>query len=61
MRVIKSEEELEKMRKAAELADYAIEVGCDEIAEGKTEMEILNAIESAIKEKGYAMALIQWY
>ena len=56
MRVIKSEDELVKMRKAAELADYAIQVGCDEIAEGKTELEVLNAIESAIKAKGYAMS-----
>ena len=41
----KIEEELVNMRKAAELADYAIEVGCKEIAEGKTELEILKAIE----------------
>ncbi|QUG42347.1 aminopeptidase P family protein [Psychrobacillus sp. INOP01] len=54
LRVIKSEEELVNMRKAAELADYAIEVGCKEIAEGKTELEILNAIELAVKEKGAA-------
>ena len=54
LRVIKSEDELENMRKAAELADYAIEVGCKEIAEGKTELEILNAIELAVKEKGAA-------
>ncbi|MEI4769281.1 Xaa-Pro peptidase family protein [Psychrobacillus sp. FJAT-51614] len=52
LRVIKTEDELVNMRKAAELADFAIEVGCKEIAEGKTELEILNAIESAVKEKG---------
>lgn len=52
LRVIKTEDELVNMRKAAELADFAIEVGCKEIAEGKTELEILNAIENAIKEKG---------
>lgn len=56
MRVIKDESELEKMREAARLADYAIEVGCKEIAEGKTEMEILTAIENAIKEKGCSMS-----
>lgn len=56
MRVIKTEDELVKLRKAAELADYAIQVGCDAIAEGKTEMEILNEIESAIKAKGFAMS-----
>ena len=52
MRNIKSEEELEKLRKAAALADYAIEVGCKEIAEGKTELEILMAIEFEMKKKG---------
>lgn len=56
LRILKDEAELEKLRKAAQLADYAIQVGCDAIAEGKTEMEILNTIESAIKAKGYAMS-----
>ena len=50
--VIKSEDELDNLRKAAELADYAIEVGCREIAEGKTELEILMAIEFEMKKKG---------
>ncbi len=52
MRVIKDEDELIHLRKAAELADYAIEVGCREIAEGKTELEILTAIELEMKKKG---------
>lgn len=52
MRNIKDETELEKLRKAAELADYAIEVGCREIAEGKSELEILTAIEFEMKKKG---------
>lgn len=52
MRVIKDEEELAYLRKAAELADYAIEVGCNEIAEGKTELEIQMAIEFEMKKKG---------
>ncbi|QUW22709.1 aminopeptidase P family protein [Sporosarcina sp. Marseille-Q4063] len=52
MRVIKNEEELANLRIAAELADYAIEVGCREIAEGKTELEILMAIEFEMKKKG---------
>ena len=56
LRICKDEEELVKLRKAAQLADYAIQVGCDAIAEGKTEMEILNTIESAIKAKGHAMS-----
>lgn len=52
LRVIKTEAELVNMRKAAALADYAIEVGCKELAEGKTELEILTAIELAVKDKG---------
>ncbi|MCM3387468.1 Xaa-Pro peptidase family protein [Ureibacillus chungkukjangi] len=56
MRVIKDEIEIEKMREAARLADYAIEVGCKEIAEGKTEMEILTAVENAIQAKGCKMS-----
>lgn len=52
MRVIKDQNELAYLRKAAELADYAIEVGCREIAEGKTELEILTAIELELKKKG---------
>lgn len=55
-RVIKDENELKKMRKAAELADYAIEIGVKEIAEGKTELEIVQKIESTIKAKGYSMS-----
>lgn len=52
MRVIKDESELVHLRKAAELADYAVEVGCREIAEGKTELEVLMAIEFELKKKG---------
>ena len=51
-RLIKSDEELTHLRKAAELADYAIEVGSNEIAEGKTELEIVQAVEQAVKKKG---------
>lgn len=52
MRKIKSEDELVKLRKAAELADHAIEIGCKEIAEGKSELEILMAIEFEMKRMG---------
>lgn len=51
-RLIKSEEELSYLRKAAELADYAIAVGCKEIKEGRTELEIMQAVEQAVKQKG---------
>ncbi|MEK4284398.1 MULTISPECIES: M24 family metallopeptidase [unclassified Ureibacillus] len=56
LRVIKDKEELDKLRKAAELADYAIDVGVKAIKEGITELEIVHIIESAIKEKGYSMS-----
>lgn len=56
MRVIKSEAELEIMRRAAAMADFAIQVGVDALKEGKTEMDVLNEIESAVKAKGYAMS-----
>lgn len=52
MRVIKDEKELENLRIAAKFADKAIEVGCSEIAEGKTELEILMAIEFEMKKQG---------
>lgn len=54
MRVVKDDSELAILRQAAEYADYAIEVGVSEIAEGKTELEILTAIELALKKKGIA-------
>lgn len=56
MRVVKSETELAIMRRAAEMADFAIEVGVHALKEGKTEMDVLNEIESAVKAKGYAMS-----
>ncbi|MGD6943469.1 M24 family metallopeptidase [Cytobacillus gottheilii] len=52
LRMVKDEQELEIIREACALADYAIEVGCSEIAEGKTELDVLAAIEYALKKKG---------
>lgn len=52
MRMIKSEDEMVKIREACRLADKAIEVGVSEIREGKTEMEILAAIEFEMKKIG---------
>ncbi|KIL46318.1 M24 family metallopeptidase [Jeotgalibacillus campisalis] len=52
LRVVKSQDELVLLRKAAELADFAIETACSELAEGKTELEILAAIEFELKRKG---------
>ncbi|MFT7720690.1 UNVERIFIED_CONTAM: M24 family metallopeptidase, partial [Salmonella enterica subsp. enterica serovar Enteritidis] len=52
MRVIKTADEIAIMKEAAELADYAIQIGVNEIAEGKTELEIIAKIEYELKKKG---------
>lgn len=52
LRMIKEAEELKIIEEACALADYAVEVGVSEIKEGKTELEILSAIEYALKKKG---------
>lgn len=52
LRMLKTPDELAKIKEACKWADFAIEVGCNEIAEGKSEMEILAAIEYELKKKG---------
>lgn len=52
LRLIKDETEIAAIRKACEYADYAIQVGISEIKEGKTELEVLAAIEFEMKKKG---------
>ncbi|CAH0346216.1 Xaa-Pro peptidase family protein [Bacillus sp. CECT 9360] len=52
LRMIKTDKEMTKIREACRLADFAIEVGANEISEGKTEMEILAAIEFELKKAG---------
>jgi Xaa-Pro dipeptidase len=52
LRMIKDAKELKIIEEACELADYAIEVGCSEIKEGRTELDVLNAVEYALKKKG---------
>jgi Xaa-Pro dipeptidase len=52
LRMIKNAKELKIIEEACALADYAIEVGCSEIKEGRTELEVLNAVEYALKQKG---------
>ncbi|MEK4222767.1 Xaa-Pro peptidase family protein [Bacillus sp. FSL W8-0116] len=52
LRMIKDVEEIQLMRKAAEYADYAVQVGVSELKEGKTELEIIAAIEYELKKKG---------
>ncbi|MDP4104959.1 MAG: Xaa-Pro peptidase family protein [Bacillota bacterium] len=52
LRMIKDQNELKTIEEACALADYAVEVGVSEIKEGKTELEILSAIEFSLKKKG---------
>ena len=52
LRMIKDEKELSIIREACKLADFAIEIGVNEITEGKTEMDVLAAIEYELKRKG---------
>jgi Xaa-Pro dipeptidase len=52
LRMIKDEKELAKLREACELADFAIQAGVEEIKEGKTELEVLAAVEYVLKKRG---------
>lgn len=52
MRMIKEDHELQIIREACALTDFAIETGCAEIQEGKTELDVLAAVEYALKKKG---------
>ncbi|MDQ0214995.1 Xaa-Pro dipeptidase [Oikeobacillus pervagus] len=54
LRMIKDEHELNLLRKAAEYADLAVQAGVNEITEGKSELEILAAIEFEMKKQGIA-------
>ncbi|MFC4801075.1 M24 family metallopeptidase [Neobacillus sp. GCM10023253] len=52
LRMIKDAEELKSIEEACALADYAVQFGASEIKEGKTELDVLNALEYALKQKG---------
>lgn len=52
LRMIKDAKELKIIEEACALADYAVEFGASEIKEGKTELDVLNALEYALKKKG---------
>ncbi|WRP04642.1 Xaa-Pro peptidase family protein [Rossellomorea aquimaris] len=52
MRVVKDEGEIAIMRRAAEMADFGVEVGVSALQEGITEMEVLAKIEYELKKKG---------
>ncbi|HBZ11367.1 MAG TPA: aminopeptidase P family protein [Bacillus bacterium] len=56
LRLVKDEQEIQLIKKACELADFAVEVGVNELAEGKTELDIIAAIEYEIKKKGAGMS-----
>lgn len=52
LRLIKDETEISILREAAKLADFGVEVGVHALSEGKTELEIIAAIEYELKKKG---------
>lgn len=52
LRVIKSEEEYELLKKAAELADYGVQTGINALREGISELEVIAKIEYELKKHG---------
>lgn len=52
LRNIKSDSEIEKIKKACELADKCIEIGVSFLKEGVTERQVVNHIEYEIKAYG---------
>jgi len=52
LRLIKDEQEMKRMRQAAELADRAIEIGVSAIRPGATELELVAVIEYELKKLG---------
>ncbi|CAM3756457.1 M24 family metallopeptidase [Mesobacillus zeae] len=52
LRLKKNEHELATIRKACALADFAVQTGIEELKEGKTELDIIAAIEFELKKKG---------
>lgn len=54
MRMIKDTSELEAMKKAAEMADFAINIGVNAIKKGRTEQAIIAEIEYELTKRGYS-------
>ncbi|AJD91756.1 dipeptidase [Jeotgalibacillus malaysiensis] len=52
LRVVKTKSEIELLKEAAALADFAIETACSELEEGKSELEVLAKVEYELKKKG---------
>jgi Xaa-Pro dipeptidase len=52
LRTIKDAHELEILQQAAEMADYAVEVGASLIKKGKSEQSIIAEVEYSLKKRG---------
>ncbi|GGA82164.1 M24 family metallopeptidase [Ornithinibacillus halotolerans] len=52
LRVIKTTNEYESLKKAAELADFGIQTGIQALKEGITELEVIAEIEYELKKQG---------
>ncbi|WP_323704593.1 Xaa-Pro peptidase family protein [Mammaliicoccus sp. Dog046] len=52
VRNVKTDEEIELLHEAAKYADLAIQAGVEKLAEGVTEIEVLNHIETTMKQHG---------
>lgn len=52
VRNIKTQNEIELLHEAAKYADLAIKAGAEKLAEGVTEIEVLNHIETTMKQHG---------
>ena len=56
LRLIKSEDEIEKMMIAGEFADRAVTIGFEAVKAGKTETDIIAEIEFEMKKQGVEMS-----
>jgi Xaa-Pro dipeptidase len=54
LRKIKDAHELAAMRKAGEIADYAVKLGVEAIKKGRTEQAIIAEIEHELAKRGYS-------
>jgi Xaa-Pro aminopeptidase len=52
LRIVKSRAELDLLRAASKISDQAMAAGLDLIEEGKTEIDVASAAESAIRQAG---------
>ncbi|MEK3890400.1 M24 family metallopeptidase [Bacillus sp. FSL K6-3431] len=52
LRMMKDPNEIALIKTACELADFAVQVGMNEIATGKTELDLIATIEYEVKKKG---------